>query len=180
MEMSSMRGKLTLVVAGYGLVLVTAVALVFARYMLYVTHPADAAAAGGMYAGGDLILEIMIGCMLLVPTFVLALVVRDSESFYIGYSKVMLGLSLTAPLSLGVISIPGVGQSTMGFSMIMGWVCMDRLFASPLFIVGFAFSRLLARFDRAKRLTLYALLIEILTLVLTVVLFFFSAYTHHG
>ena len=42
----SLRGKLSMVAAGYGVVLVTAAVLVFARYMLYVTHPADAAAAG--------------------------------------------------------------------------------------------------------------------------------------
>lgn len=172
----SLRGKLSLVAAGYGLALVTAAVLVLARYMLYVTHPADAAAAGGMYAGGDLILEIMIGCMLLVPTFALALVIRNSESLYVGYAKVMLALSLTAPLSLGLICIPAVGQSTM----MLGWICMYRLFASPLFIAGFVFSRLLARFDRAKRLTMYALLIEILTLVLIVVLQFSSIKMQRG
>src|SRR2546426_8525418 len=29
--------------------------------------------------------------------------------------------------------------------------CLDRLFVSPLVVVGLVFSRLLARFDRAKR-----------------------------
>jgi hypothetical protein len=42
------------------------------------------------------------------------------------------------------------------------------------------FSRLLARFDQAKRLTLYALLIEILTLVLMAALFLFMARPHPG
>ena len=157
--------------AGYALVAVTAVVLIYARYLLYVTHPADVAAAGGMYAGGDLMLELFIGCMFLVPTFLLALFIRNSENLYTGYSKVLVGLSLTSPISLGVISIPAVGQSTM----ILGWICMDRLFGSPIFIVALVVSRLLARFERAKRLTLYAVLIEILTLVLMAALFFFSA-----
>jgi hypothetical protein len=64
--------------------------------------------------------------------------------------------------------------------MLLGWICLDRLFASPLVVVGLAFSRLLARFDRAKRLTLYALLVEVLTLVFMAGLFLFSARAHRG
>jgi hypothetical protein len=171
-----LRAQLGLVAAGYAAVLVTAALLVYARHLLYVNHAAEAAAAGGMYAGGDWMLEILIGCMLLVPTFVLALVIRKSEHLYAGYSKVMLGLSLTAPLSLGMLSIPAVNHGTM----LLGWICLDRLLCSPVVIVGMVVSRLLARFDRAKRLTLYALLIEVLTLVLAAALFLFAATTHGG
>ena len=176
MKSIPLRTQLGLVAAGYAVVLATAAILVFMRYLLYVNHPQDVAAAGGMYAAGDWMLEIFIGCMLLVPTFVLALVIRNSENLYAGYSKVMLGLSLTAPISLGIISIPAVSQGTM----LLGWICMDRLLCSPIVIVGLAVSRLLARFDRAKRLTLYALLIEVLTLVLTVALFIFAGRGHGG
>jgi hypothetical protein len=169
-----LRAQLGLVAAGYAVVLATAAFLVFARYMLYVNHPGDAAAAGGMYAAGDLMLGIFIACMFLVPTFVLVLVIRKSERLYTVYSKIVLGLSLTAPICLGVLSIPAVAQGTM----LLGWICMDRLLCSPIVIVGLIISRLLARFDRAKRLTLYALLLEVLTLVLTVVLFLFVARSH--
>jgi len=41
-------------------------------------------------------------------------------------------------------------------------------------LAGLAFSRLLARFDRAKRLTVYALIVETLTLLLMVGLLVFS------
>jgi hypothetical protein len=174
MKPISLRAQLGLVAAGYAVVLVIAALLVFARYLLYVNHPQDAAAAGGMYAGGDWILEIFIGCMLLVPTFALVLVIRKSENLYTGYSKVLLAFSLTAPISLGLLSIPAVGQGTM----LMGWLCLDRLLCSPVVIVGLVVSRLLAQFDRAKRLTLYALLIEVLTLVLTAALFLFAARGH--
>jgi hypothetical protein len=176
MKSIPLRTQLGLVAVAYGVVLATAAVLVFMRYLLYVNHPQDAAAAGGMYAAGDWMLEIFIGCMLLVPTLVLALVIRKSEHLYAGYSKVMLGLSLTAPISLGMISIPAVSQGTM----LVGWICMDRLLCSPIVIVGLAVSRLLARFDRAKRLTLYALLIEVLTLALTVALFIFAGRGHGG
>jgi hypothetical protein len=164
-----LRVQLGLVAAVYALVLVAATAMVFARHLMYVYHPQDAAAAGGMYAAGDLFLGMMIGCMLLVPTFFLVLVIRNSESLYTGYAKILVGLSLTAPLCLGVISIPAVNQGTM----LLGWICMDRLFGSPIVIVGLVVSWFLARFDRAKRLTLYALLIEVLTLVVIIALFLF-------
>ena len=166
----SLRVKLLVVAVAYGWVLAGAIALVFARYMLYVNHPQDAAAAGGMYAGGDMILVIMIGFMFFVPTFLLILVIRKSENLYLGYSKVLVGVSLTAPLCAGVLSIPAVGRSTMA----LGEICMDRLIISPIVVVGLVLSRLLACFDRAKRLTVYALLIEILTLVIMVGLFFWA------
>jgi hypothetical protein len=176
MKPISLRAQLGLVAAFYGVVLATAALLVFARHLLYVNHPQDVAAAGGMYAAGDLMLEIFIGCMLLVPTFVLALLIRKSEHLYTVYSRILLGLSLTAPLCLGVLSIPAVSQGTM----LLGWICLDRLICSPIVIVGLGISRFLARFDRAKRLTLYALLIEVLTLALMAAMFLFAASTHGG
>jgi len=174
MKAIPLRTQLCLVAAFYTVVLATAALLVYARHLQYVNHPEDT--AGGMYAAGDLILEIFIGCMFLVPTFVLALVIRKSEHLYAVYSRVLLGLSLTAPISLGVLSIPAVNQGTM----LLGWICMDRLLCSPIVIVGLVASRLLARFDQAKRLTLYALLIEVLTLALTAALFLFAAKAHRG
>jgi hypothetical protein len=148
-----LRTQVRLVAAGYAVVLVTAALLVYMRHLLYVNHPQDAAAAGGMYAAGDWMLEIFIGCMLLVPTFVLVLVIR-----------------------LGVLSTPAVNQRTM----LLGWICLGRLLCSPIVIVGLLVSRLLARFDQAKRLTLYALLIEVLTLALMATLFLFAARAHRG
>ncbi len=176
MKSIPLRTQLYLVAAAYAAVLVTAALLVYARHLLYVTHPQDVAAAGGMYAFGDWMLELFIGCMLLVPTFILVFIIRKSEPLYTGYAKTLLGLSLTAPLSLALLTISAISQGTM----VLGWICMDRLFCSPIAILGFAVSRLLARFDRAKRLTLYALLIEALTLVLTVALFLFTTRSHQG
>jgi len=176
MKSIPLRTQLVLVAAFYAVVLATAALLVFVRHLQYVLHPEDAAAAGGMYAAGDWMLEIFIGCMLLVPTLVLALVIRKSENLYAGYSRILLGLSLTAPICLAVLSIPAVNQGTMA----LGWICLDRLLCSPIVIVGLVFSRLLARFDQAKRLTLYALLIEVLTLALVVAQFLFAATAHQG
>jgi hypothetical protein len=171
-----LRVKLGMVAASYALVLATAIVLVYVRHLQYVNHPQEVVASSGMYAFGDWMLEIFIGCMLLVPTFLLMLTIRKSENLYTGYSKILLGVSLTAPICLGVFSIPAVNQGTM----ILGEICVDRLFGSPIVIVGLLVSRLLARFDRAKRLTLYALLIEVLTLVLMATLFLFAARAHPG
>src|ERR1700722_4299031 len=150
MKSIPLRRQLHLVAASYAIVLVAAALLVYARHLLYVNHPQDVAAAGGMYAAGDWMLELFIGCMLLVPTFILVLVIRSSEALYTAYSRTLLGLSLTAPISLALLSIPAVSQGTM----LLGWICMDRLFCSPIVIAGLTVSRLLARFGRAKRLTL--------------------------
>ena len=160
-----------MVATGYAAVLAVAAVLIVVRYFQYVNHPADVAAYGGMYAGGDLMLEVFIGGMLMVMTFFLVLVIYKSEPAYTIYSKVLLGLSLTAPLSVGLIAIPAVNQGMN----VLGEVCMFRLFASPLVIAGMGMSRLFARFPRAKKLTVYALLIEVLTLVGTGVLLFSHA-----
>jgi hypothetical protein len=154
--------QLGLVAIGYAAVLAVAAVLIVVRYFQYVNHPADVAAYGGMYAGGDLMLEVFIGGMLMVMTFFLVLVIYKSEPDYTIYSKVLLGLSLTAPLSVGLISIPAVNQGMN----VLGEVCMFRLFASPMVIAGMGMSRIFARFPRPKRLTVYALLIEVVTLIL--------------
>jgi hypothetical protein len=154
--------QLGLVAIGYAAVVAVAAVLIVVRYFQYVNHPADVAAYGGMYAGGDLMLEVFIGGMLMVMTFFLVLVIYKSEPDYTIYSKVLLGLSLTAPLSVGLISIPAVNQGMN----VLGEVCMFRLFASPMVIVGMGMSRIFARFPRPKRLTVYALLIEAVTLIL--------------
>jgi hypothetical protein len=168
------RTQLGAVAAGYAMVVLVAAALLLARHIQYVTHRADANTYGGMYAFGDLMLGLFIGGLFLIPTLFLVLVIRKSEPAYTRYSQILLGLSLTAPISLGTLLIPAVSQG----NSFLGWFCMGRLFASPIVIAGLAVSRLLARFDRAKRLTLYALLVELGTIALMVALFLFLAGTH--
>ena len=156
--------QLKLVGSAYFIALAITAVLVLARHLQYVNHAADAAAYSGMWAGGDLLLEFFICGMFLVVTFFLVLVIAKSESAYTSYSKVLLGISLTAPLSVAIISIPAVGQS----DFILGWACMFRLFASPLVAFGIGMSRLFARYPRPKKLILYALAIEGSTLALLV------------
>ena len=58
------------------------------------------------------------------------------------------------------------------FIIVLGYVCLYRVFASPLVLLGLGMSRLFARFPKPKRMTNYALLIEALTLVFMVLMLF--------
>ena len=146
------------------------------RYVQYATHPQDVAAYGGMYAGGDLALEVFICGMLLVVTFFLMLVIRESETAYTIYAKVLLGVSVTMPLSVAVVAISAV----IPVGSIFGWACVFRLFASPIVLFGLGLSRLFARYPRAKKLTMYALLVESATLFVMMALLFSSARFGHS
>jgi hypothetical protein len=96
-------------------------------------------------------------------------VIRKSESAYTAYAKVLLGLSLTAPISVVLLAIPVLNQWYWGDA------CIFRLFAIPIVVVVLIFSRWLTRFARARRLISYALLIEGLTFVVVIAgLFLFS------
>jgi len=72
----SWRGQLRVVAVGYAAVLLVAAALIYARYMQYVNHPADAISSSGMYAFGDLVLELFIAGLFLIPAFLVVLVIR--------------------------------------------------------------------------------------------------------
>jgi hypothetical protein len=171
----SWKTQLILIACGYFIVLAISAALVLLRYLQYADHPADVAAYGGMWAGGDLVLELFIVGMFLMVTFFLVLVIAKSEPAFTIYSRALVGFSLTAPLSVALLSIPAVSHS----ESILGFACMFRLFASPLVAFGIGMSRWFARFPRPKRLTVYALAIEGLTLVLMAAFLFFSmGYSH--
>jgi hypothetical protein len=100
------RVQLGAVAAGYAMVFLVGAALVFERHIQYVNNPADAASYGAMYAFGDLLLGLFIGGLFLVPTLLLVLVIRKSETAYTRYSQTVLGFSLTAPICLGIFLIP--------------------------------------------------------------------------
>ncbi len=168
------RVQLGLVAAGYAAVLAYAVVMITARHLAALRDPNDF--NGGMAAAGDWMLEIFIGGLLLVPTFFLALVIRKREAIYAAFSKVLFGFSLTAPVSLGLILLPAVGQS----NTLLGDFCSYRLFGIPMVMTWFAVGRLLAPSKLAKRLTSSALLIEFLTIVLIVALLFLSGKPSHG
>src|SRR5579864_622309 len=111
------RVQLRLVAASYAAVLTVAVGLIVMRYLQYVLHPDDVAAYGGMWAVGDMMLELFIFFLFMVPTLFLVFVIRKSDTASETYAKVLFGISLTAPVCGGLIAIPAIGES----NMIIGW-----------------------------------------------------------
>ncbi len=167
------RVQLSVVVAGYVGVFLAAAALIFARHLQYVKYATDVDASGGMWAFGDLLLGLFIAGLFLIPTLLLAFFIRKSEAASTKYAQILLGIAVTAPICIGAMSIPAIGQSSSGFLSWLGWFCMGRISASPIFLVGLICSRLLARFKRTKYLVMYGLLVELGTyaLLLAAVLF---------
>jgi hypothetical protein len=151
----SLRAHLWLIALGYAAVVAVAGALLYSRHLQELNHPADVAAAGGMYAAGDAFLQIFIACLFMVPTFFLVRVMARFDSLYTAYSQLLVGLSLSAPVCLSLFLI---GENHVAQSLRV--LCLDRLFWSPFVLVGIVVSRWVARFDRAKKLANYALLIE--------------------
>lgn len=134
-----------------------------------VTHAAEVAAAGGMFAGGDLLLELFVVFLLMIPTVFLVRLGSRFEEPYTTYSKTLLVVGLSAPVCLALFAL---GNKQLPDSVAA--VCLERLFWSPLVLAIIGMSRLMARFDRAKRLTSYALLLETVTLCLAVTLLLYS------
>jgi hypothetical protein len=96
-------------------------------------------------------------------------VMAKHESVYTTYSQILLGLSLSASpcLSLFVFGKNHVADS-------LRILCLCRLVGSPFVFVGNGVSRFFARFDRAKKLASYALLIDGLTLGIAVALLIYG------
>ncbi len=174
MEGSPSRRQLRFVAGGYSVVVAVSALLIYQRYLLYLRTPQDVAAAGGMYAGGDLLLEIFISFLFLAPTIALVFVIRKSEAAYTAYAKLLLGFSLTAPISVGMLITPVLNQWYWGDA------CIFRLFAIPIVVAPLIFSRWLTRFSRPRRLISYALLVEGLTFVLIVASLFLLSKGRQG
>ena len=155
--------QLGLVGLGYAAVSAFAAALLFVRHLQELKYPAEA--SGGMWAAGDAFLYIFIACLFMVPTFFLIWITAKFEVFYTAYSKFLLGLSLSAPVCLSVFYL---GENHVGQTLLN--ICLFRLLWLPFILLGIGMSRIVARFDRAKRFTSYAFLIEGLTLVVAVAL----------
>jgi hypothetical protein len=159
----SWRVQLAFITAGYAAVLMFAAELLYERHLEELRHPADVAAASGMYAGGDALLEIFIVCLFMVPTVFLVWVIARFEGLYKAYSQFLLAISLSAPFCLSVLALGGIYLADS-----IKIICLYRLLWSPFIVVAIGASRLAGRFNRAKKLVSYALFIEGLTLAIAV------------
>lgn len=147
-----------LVVAGYAGVLAVAAMLIVRRYIAGLRDPDMF--SGGMGAGGDWMLELIIVAMLFAPTFLLALLLRNSEESSTKFAKVLLGFALSLPVCAALMAIPAVGQTNNLPGSLLGYVCLYRVFAFPMTLFGLIGCCVLAKFKRPRRLILYSLLIE--------------------
>jgi hypothetical protein len=154
----SSRAQLWLVGLGYAAVFAFGAILLYGRHLQELRYPAEA--SGGMWAAGDALLLIFIAGLFMIPTVFLIWVIARFESVYAAYSQFLLGLSLSAPVCLSVFLL-----SESQVAQTLGSLCLFRLLGSPFILVGIGISRLVARFDRAKRLVSYALVIEGVTIV---------------
>jgi hypothetical protein len=89
------KTKLIFVAMAYAAVLSFAAGELYSRYLYEVNHPADVSASSGMYAGGDLLLEIFIVFLFMIPTYFLIRIGRNSRSAT-AYSKILLIVGLSA------------------------------------------------------------------------------------
>jgi len=149
--------------------IVLAAALVLADWMYVIhldnvwsaAHPQDA--NGGMAAFSVALYHFFHACMLMIAILWLILLMSRFETVYAAYSKFLFGVSVTLPALMAVC-----------FASPKWFVnpLFIRLLVSPFFLVAMAFSRWMARFGAAKKLTFLAFLMEGAALGSAVVLFY--------
>jgi len=162
--------QLALIAVGYGVVFVIAAAWLYQRHLFEIQDPV--AASGGMAAFGDTILYVFIGFLFLVPTVFLIRIIAKTERVYTAFAKLLFGLGLSAPVCMTVVLLGDHMPARLS------WICGWRMLESPIIFLGMGVSRWVARFDRAKKLTSYALLLEGLTLGLPIGAFIVALFLH--
>lgn len=163
------RWQLGIISCVYASLLVYAAALIYQRHLLYVNHPEDVNAAGGMYAFGDEMLILYLYALFMIPTFFLVRLIAQNEAAFRICAKVILGIGLSAPACVAVLYLArAIGVDRLGD------LCLWRLLRSPFVMVPMAFSRVLGRRHHEKRLISYALLIEVATFVVVMLLIVFA------
>jgi hypothetical protein len=154
--------------AGYAVVSAYGAWELYERHVWEAAHPAEVSAASGMYAGGDMILDLWIVFLLMIPTIFLVRVISRFEAPAAVYSKILFLISLSAPLCFGISLL---GEKHVPANLIVS--CLVRLLWSPLFLVLMFFSRIVSKFQNARRLTTYALLSEGVTICVAFALLIF-------
>ena len=146
----------------------------FARYLAALRDPAYS--SGGMWAFGDLILDVFVFCAFLVPTLFLLRYMAQSDKAFTVYSKIALAVSITAPLCALIL---GIWQGVWRNMPI--WLqdpLSTRLFWSFGVLLVLVMSRIAGRRQPSKKLLNYAMAIEGFTMVVVVALFIGLAGAH--
>ena len=162
----SPRMQLGLIGLAYALVVAYGVTAELARELAAARDPAYS--SGGMWAFGDELLAWNIFFLFMVPTFFLLRFMRQHDGAYASFSKVLFGVSLTAPILVGIFLLGAfAGSNTIKDAAVY------RFWRAPFVLVVMGLSRLMARVDVAKRLLTKALLIEGGTFAILITLFIF-------
>jgi hypothetical protein len=123
----------------------------------------------------ELILELFVMFLLMIPTVFLVRVGSRFEGPYTVFVKTLFVLGLSAPACLTLYSL---AHNQLPDSIVV--ICLERLFWSSVILLIVGMSRLMARFDHAKRLTSYALLSETVTLCIAVAMLVYWPGTGRG
>jgi len=159
-NVSRLAVQLCLIALGYALVLGHWMFVNHVSNVWSAAHPADDMASVSVP-----FLHFFHACFLMIPTFWLIKLMSKFEKVYAAFSKVLVWFSLTAPVLLALFLVSPLRE-------IVADPFIMRFLASPFVLLGLVISRWMARSDRAKRLTFWALVIEGVTLVIAVALFF--------
>jgi len=162
----SWRVQLGLIALGYAVILGHWIFVNHLSNSWSAAHPADDMASLSVP-----FLHFFHACSLMIPTIWLIRVMSKFERVYTAFSNFLVWFSLTAPVLLALFLV-SPRREMIADPFIM------RLLASPFVLLGIAISRLMARSGQAKRLTVRALVIEGVTLVIAVALFFTWVVTH--
>src|SRR3954465_9814272 len=73
----------------------------FQRYLYSLREPIES--SGGMAAFGDEILTLFVFLLFLAPTFFLLRLMAQSDGVYTVYAKILLAVSITAPICVGLL-----------------------------------------------------------------------------
>lgn len=152
------RLQLELIAVAYAAILLLGTCWFFLRNLEALRDPQ--ASSGGMWAFGDEILIIFLYLLCLVPTFFLLRLMRTNDLVYDNYARIVLAISLTAPLCLAAL-VFHVGEK---ITLLHDFFEL-RFFRSPMLFVLMVMSRLFARERPAKRLLNYAMQTEALTFI---------------
>lgn len=172
MESASERLHPGFIAAGYAAVCLIASILLYNQHVQHMRELQEEMSSRipQYHPQNDWLLGVLIGSLFLFPTFLLISVIRQSETAYTTYARILLALSITEPACALLIVLTGVFGLTNDFILKL---CMYRLLASPAVFVGLLVSRLVTQFSRAKRMILYALGIEATAFVAGLVFFAF-------
>ncbi len=151
--------KLTLVLSGYAIALIAALAVCWVRELAFQRNHVDT--SGGMYAWGDLItFSIVFGPLALVATGAALFFLRRAGKFWSLLSIAALPLALTGLAGL-ILNAFFTAQNMQHGWRDLALVGILRIYPAPVFLFIFLFCCFFAPAGKYRRLMLAAAAIEI-------------------